>query len=134
MFRSMRSSTVVISINFWFPASQIIVSVNNNTQDLALPLQDTVSLTCIVTLPESLLGNVTSIQWKHEGPAVTNQTSTNLTSGSSVLTISLSLLSDAGVYVCNASVSSPYLDIASIHKNASIGVTVQGNFRGMQRA
>ena len=116
---------------FLFPAPQINVSVSNNTQDIALPLKDTVTLTCLVSFPKSLLGNVNSIQWKHDGPAVTNQTSTNLTSGSSVLTIPLSLLSDAGVYVCNASVSSPYLDLASTYKNASTGVSIQGNVRGM---
>ena len=123
----MKNSAVVISNHFFgFPAPQITVSVSNNTQELALPLKDTITLTCSVSFPESLLGNVSSIQWKHKGSAVINESS-------STFTILLSLLSDAGVYICNASVSSPYLDLAPAYETASTGVTIQGYFKQMQK-
>lgn len=107
------------------------MSVTSSSQQQALSLGGNVVLTCSVSFPETLMGNVTSFGWTHGGSAVTAEADTDLISGSSMLMVTVLTVADAGEYACTTSVSSPYLDLAPVDQTVSKDVFIQGELNEM---
>ena len=89
---------------------QLQVSIDQEPS-ISVFLGDPLTLECRVTPPDSLNGVVSSITWEY-GDSNRNEGVTNtLSEGMSSLDLGTVVSAEAGVYMCNAQVMSPYLDI-----------------------
>ena len=84
-----------------------------------------VILSCTVSLPASLHGTVTDIEWVHEEEDVpsTSTINTGTTSVTSDLVFPSISASDGGGYTCIAKIMSPY--VAPYYQNGSLTIVIQ---------
>ena len=74
-------------------------------------LGESLTLECQVTPPDSLNGIVSSITWEYRDSNRSEGVTNTLSEGMSSLDLGTVVSAEAGVYMCNAQVTSPYLDI-----------------------
>ena len=94
--------------------------------DTIIILGTTVTLTCTVSIINSLSATVTTITWYKDGTIITNGITNTFDQGQSTVSLGTILSEEAGNYTCAAQISSPYIDDGSvIIISNSTNITVQ---------
>ena len=81
--------------------------------EITATVGESVTLECHTSLPESLNGNIASINWIHNGAEVTEGVTNMLAQGESSLDLGTVVSADAGTYICNVQIQSEFVDVDS---------------------
>ena len=81
--------------------------------EITATVGESVTLECHTSLPESLNGNIASINWTHNGAEVTEGVTNMLAQGESSLDLGTVISADAGTYICNVQIQSEFVDVDS---------------------
>ena len=124
------SVSIYISIYMYLSTSSISFLVTQpllilDPSDTIIILGTTVTLTCTVSVIDSLSATVTAITWYKDSTVITNVINT-LDQGQSTVSLGTILSDEAGNYTCAAQISSPYIDDGSVIMiSNSTNITVQ---------
>ena len=115
-----------LSLSFSVPTLPISI-----TPDIAITatVGESVTLECHTSLPESLNGNIASINWTHNGAEVTEGVINMLSQGESSLDLGAVVSAEAGTYTCNVQIQSEFVDIDShLIATNTTNLTIQSKF------
>ena len=106
------STCIYLHLLFSFLVPQPLLVLDPS--DTIITLGTTVTLTCTVSVIDSLSGTVTAITWYRDSTVISNGVTNNLNQGQSRLSLDTISSNEAGNYTCAAQISSPYIDDGSV--------------------
>ena len=118
------STCIYLHLLFSFLVPQPLLVLDPS--DTIITLGTTVTLTCTVSVIDSLSGTVTAFTWYRDSTVISEGVTNNLNQGQSRLSLDTISSNEAGNYTCAAQISSPYIDDGSVIMiSNSTNITVQ---------